>query len=287
MDHRALTVASYNVHQWVGMDWRYDPGRGIKVLQELSASVIGLQEVNFPKRIRHRITEDHLASMMQMELIPGTTLYRKEARYGNALLTRFPVDSILKHDISVGSYEPRGALDVDLDVYGRQVRVVVTHLGLRMRERRIQHARLREILSLRRADLLVLMGDFNEWIPLRFPFRRINFWFDHIHAPRTFPTILPLLALDRIMISPGDGVVSLQTHKSRLSRQASDHYPVKAVIRLVGVPRMGMAGEPGSFRSLGWHDRNDRIQELRSAWAQYRNTAAAAAAPGSSSGGRA
>jgi endonuclease/exonuclease/phosphatase family metal-dependent hydrolase len=236
MDHRSLTVATYNVHQWVGTDRRYDPGRGIKVLQELEAGIIGLQEVNFPKHIRHRITEDHLSSMLHMELIAGTTLYRKEARYGNILLTRFPVRTVLKHDISVGSCEPRGALDVDLDVHGRQVRAVVTHLGLGMRERRIQHARLREILSLRKADLLLLMGDFNEWIPMRFPFRRINLWFEHIHAPRTFPTMLPFLALDRIMIHPRKGLSSLEAHKTPLSRRASDHYPVKATIDLGDAP---------------------------------------------------
>jgi endonuclease/exonuclease/phosphatase family metal-dependent hydrolase len=236
MDHSTLAIATYNVHQWVGTDGRYDPGRGIKVIQEMDAGIIGLQEVNFPKRIRHKVTEKHLSSMLGMELIPGPTLYRKEASYGNVLLTRFPVKAVLKHDISVGSYEPRGALDVDFDVHGHLVRVVVTHLGLRMRERRIQHARLREILSLRKVDLLVLMGDFNEWIPMRFPFRRINLWFDHIHAPRTFPTMLPFLALDRIMIHPRTGLNGVEAHKTPLSRRASDHYPVKAVIDLGEVP---------------------------------------------------
>jgi endonuclease/exonuclease/phosphatase family metal-dependent hydrolase len=227
---RSLTVATYNVHQWVGTDWRYDPGRGIKVIQEFDADIVGLQEVNFPKHMRHRITERHLSSMLRMELVPGPTHFRKEASYGNVLLSRFPVLTVLRHDISVGTHEPRGVIDADIDVHGRHVRAVVTHLGLGMRERRIQHARLREILSLRPSDLLVLMGDFNEWIPLRFPFRRINLWFDHIHAPRTFPTILPFLALDRIMISPGHGLRMLEAHKSALARRASDHYPVKAVI---------------------------------------------------------
>jgi endonuclease/exonuclease/phosphatase family metal-dependent hydrolase len=240
---RSLTVATYNVHQWVGTDWRYDPGRGIKVLQELDADIVGLQEVNFPKHIRHRITEKHLSSMLRMELVPGPTHFRKEANYGNVLLSRYPVLSSLRHDISVGTHEPRGVIDADIDVQGRHVRAVVTHLGLGMRERRIQHARLREILSLRSSDLLVLMGDFNEWIPLRFPFRRINLWFDHIHAPRTFPTILPFLALDRIMISPGNGLSLLEAHRTDLAKRASDHYPVKAVIAL-GEPAREEAERP-------------------------------------------
>ena len=231
-----LTAVTYNVHQWVGMDKFYDPGRGLSVLQEMRADIIGLQEVNFPKRIRHRITQTQLARELGMELILGKTLVREQAAYGNVLLTSLPVVEVRRHDISVPSREPRGVLDMDLSVVlgGRAdtIRVLNTHLGLRCSERRRQHRHLFDILEKGPSRALtILMGDFNEWIPLRFPFRRITRFFNQILAPRSFPTLWPLLALDRILVAPHQRLVEMHVHKSTLARVASDHYPVVATIR--------------------------------------------------------
>ena len=230
-----LTAVTYNVHQWVGMDKFYDPGRGLAVLQEMRADIIGLQEVNFPKHIRHRITESRLARELGMELILGKTLVREQAAYGNVLLSALPVGEVRRHDISVSSREPRGVLDVDLsvDLGGRAetFRVLNTHLGLRCSERRRQHRHLFEILEKGPARALtILMGDFNECIPLRFPFRRIMRFFKQIMALRSFPTLWPLLPLDRILVAPHQRLIETHVHKSRLARVASDHYPVVARI---------------------------------------------------------
>jgi len=226
-----LTVATYNVHQWVGTDKTYDPCRGLSVLQELRANVIGLQEVNFPKRIKHKITETTLARELGMELILGKTLMREEASYGNVILTNLPAHDVRRHDISSDRREPRGVLDVDLLTPFGLIRVLNTHLGLRAAERRVQHQKLVTILqSIATRNMTILMGDFNEWLPLRFPFRKIAAFFSRLSAPPSFPTFFPLLALDRIMISPGRHGVTVHAHKSRLARFASDHYPVVAAI---------------------------------------------------------
>ncbi|MFW6323494.1 MAG: endonuclease/exonuclease/phosphatase family protein [Desulfovibrionales bacterium] len=227
-----IKAATYNVHQWVGTDRRYDPGRGLRVLQDLNADLLGLQEVNFPRRLKHRVTEEHLSSILQMRLIQGRTMYRKEASYGNLLLSRFPPVSIQRHDITLPPYEPRGIIDALFEIKGSLVRVLVTHLGLRMRERWYQHQKLKRIISSGKQDIVVLMGDFNEWIPLRFLFRTIHAMFEHVHAPRTFPTFLPALALDRIMVNPKDTLTSIRVHKTALSRTASDHFPVTATFVL-------------------------------------------------------
>jgi endonuclease/exonuclease/phosphatase family metal-dependent hydrolase len=226
-----LTAATYNVHQWVGTDKSYDPGRGLAVLQEMRADIIGLQEVNFPKHIQHRITETQLASELGMELILGKTLIREQAAYGNVLLTSLPVVEVRRHDISISSKEPRGVLDVDLEGRTETIRVLNTHLGLSCSERRQQHHRLFEILEKGPSrTLTIFMGDFNEWIPLRFPFRRIMRFFKQIKVPQSFPTRCPLLALDRILVAPHQRLIKMHVHQSRLARVASDHYPVVAKI---------------------------------------------------------
>jgi endonuclease/exonuclease/phosphatase family metal-dependent hydrolase len=227
-----LTAVTYNVHQWVGTDKGYDPFRGLSVLLEMRANIIGLQEVNFPKRIKHRITEKKLAEELGMDLIVGKTLMREHASYGNVLLTNLPVRDVRRHDISAGGREPRGVLDVDLQSKNGLIRVLNTHLGLRAWERRKQHQQLHAILhGIPQRDMTILMSDFNEWLPLRFPFRRIMSFFEHLRAPLSFPTFFPLLALDRILIAPGQCLIETHVHKSRLARIASDHYPVVATFR--------------------------------------------------------
>ncbi|GAB6058006.1 endonuclease/exonuclease/phosphatase family protein [Desulfonatronum parangueonense] len=227
-----LTAVTYNVHQWVGMDSFYDPFRGLKVLQEMVADVIGLQEVNFPKHIKHKITPSILAEELGMELVVGKTLMRKEAFYGNVLLTHLPIRDVRRHDISVGSHEPRAVLDVDLQAESGLIRVLNTHFGLRFMERCKQHQRLLEILKeIDHREMTILMGDFNEWLPWCFPFRKIMTIFKCLHAPRSFPTFFPLLALDRILVAPDQHLIEIHVHKSKLARTTSDHYPVVATIK--------------------------------------------------------
>jgi hypothetical protein len=62
-------------------------------------------------------------------------------------------------DLTVYRREPRGALDVDLDIDGRAVRVLVTHLGLLPGERRKQVRRLLDLLGDHPSDVVVLCGD--------------------------------------------------------------------------------------------------------------------------------
>jgi endonuclease/exonuclease/phosphatase family metal-dependent hydrolase len=229
MDLRHLTAATYNVHQWVGTDGRYDPFRGLSVLKEMNADIIGLQEVNFPKHIRHRITQETLARELDMRPVIGQTMLREHASYGNVLLTNLPIQAVRRHDITMDNHEPRGVLDVDLLGPAGLIRVLVTHFGLYARERRRQHALIVRILEqVTPREMTILMGDFNEWLPLRFLFRKIMTYFDQLAAPLSFPTFFPLLALDRMLIKPHDHLLHLHVHKSRLARKASDHYPVVA-----------------------------------------------------------
>jgi len=79
---------------------------------------------------------------------------------------------VRRHDLSFSWREPRGALDVDLEVAGQVTRIIVTHLGLTPGERRHQ---MRRILSIvgdgRETQPVVLLGDLNEWLPLGRPLR--------------------------------------------------------------------------------------------------------------------
>ena len=40
-----ITIASYNIHRCIGGDGRFDPARVRRVIEELDADVVALQEV--------------------------------------------------------------------------------------------------------------------------------------------------------------------------------------------------------------------------------------------------
>jgi endonuclease/exonuclease/phosphatase family metal-dependent hydrolase len=121
-------------------------------------------------------------------------------------------------------------LDVDLDIQGKTARVIVTHLGLRGAERRHQVKRLITALSEEPAGLVIALGDANEWLPAGRPLRTLHATFGKTRASRTFPSILPFLALDRIWVRPKETLFDIRSHKTTSARIASDHLPLKALI---------------------------------------------------------
>ena len=132
-----LTLASYNIHRCYGRDGRCVPDRIADVLREIRADVVAIQEMETQADGGIGILEE-LARETGSTMIPGPTMFRSGAHYGNALLTRLPVKSVAQIDLSVPGREPRGAIDVRLDAGAGILRVCASHLGLRPSERRTQ-----------------------------------------------------------------------------------------------------------------------------------------------------
>jgi endonuclease/exonuclease/phosphatase family metal-dependent hydrolase len=230
---KLLRIASYNIHECVGGDGQRDPARIAAVLREIDADVIGLQEVDArPGTTSASMQMQYLAATLGHHAVAGPTLLRQDGEFGNALLTRRRVLDVRNIDLTVYRREPRGALDVDLDVDGTAVRVLVTHLGLLPGERRTQVRRLVDLLGENRGDVVVLCGDINEWFAVGRPLRWLHARLGRTAAVATFPAVFPVFALDRIWVHPRGALVTLAAHVSPTARQASDHLPVMADIRL-------------------------------------------------------
>jgi endonuclease/exonuclease/phosphatase family metal-dependent hydrolase len=226
-----LTIASYNVHRCIGRDGRHDPGRVAKVIEELRADVVALQEVDFRYHIRRGVDQlRFLSEATGLESVWGPVLYGPRGQYGNGLLTRHEVVAVRGIDLSVARHQRRGALDVDLAVHGTRVRVIAAHLGLGLNERQIQVRRLLHVLDDHDGTPLILLGDFNEWRPPSRPLRRLHRHFGRTPGLRSFPSNFPLFALDRIWVQPRTALAALSVHSSHWARRASDHLPVRAVI---------------------------------------------------------
>jgi endonuclease/exonuclease/phosphatase family metal-dependent hydrolase len=114
------------------------------------------------------------------------------------------------------------------------VRVIVTHLGLLPAERRFQVRKLLSALMEQRTRVVMLLSDFNEWLPTGRSLRWIHTHLGKTALVRTFPSRFPIFALDRIWVSPPAALAELCCIRTPLSRLASDHLPLKATIRTAG-----------------------------------------------------
>ena len=227
----AFSAASYNIHQCVGLDGRRDVERIARVLGSLDTQLIGLQEVGTDFAGGKKSGQmEYLARATGLQAIAGHTIEQHTGPFGNVLLTGWRVLDSRLLDLSVPGREPRGAIDADLAIGGETVRVIVTHLGLRAAERRYQVRRLLEALSQGQSRFIVVLGDINEWVLRSRPLRWLYARFGKPPTPRTFPSWFPLFALDRIWVLPREVVLDVRAHATPLTRIASDHLPVKAII---------------------------------------------------------
>jgi endonuclease/exonuclease/phosphatase family metal-dependent hydrolase len=229
------TLASYNIHSGIGTDGRFDLARVAKVLEEIDADIVALQEVgDFLGRTASVKHPEELADALGMHMVFGPNIERNGRRYGNAVLSRLPILNSRNYDLSVHRREPRGALRADLDLGEDKVlHVFCLHLGLSVGERRRQENLLLSADILRdavRKDPVIVCGDFNYWWNGPVPRLVRSAIHDAGHllgkTARTYPSKLPLFRLDRVFVDDGVSALSLATHRTQHARHASDHLPL-------------------------------------------------------------
>jgi endonuclease/exonuclease/phosphatase family metal-dependent hydrolase len=252
----AARLATYNVHKCVGTDRRYDPERVASVLREIDPDIACLQEVAVRRRNARHVDQClFLAEATGCRAIPSALLREHRGRFGNAILTRFPVLTARSIDLTVAGWPARGAIDADLLVGDRVLRVIATHFGLGMSERRLQVNRLIAALAApladrRAADAVLLMGDLNEWRGKGDGIRALDRRLGPGAAAPTFPSWLPMLPLDRIYVEQPAVLRDLRVYRSPLARVASDHLPL--VGGLEWNDRTPLRREPRPTPELDW-----------------------------------
>ncbi len=226
-----LRFVTWNVHACIGTDGAFAPARICRVLKELRADFVGIQELE-DRRIDDGPVSDYLAHSLGMHAYRGPTLMRQDAHYGNLMLSRERAVRTRTHDISVPGREPRGVIEAEYDIGGRRIRVMVTHLGLRAGERRRQVDELARVAGNNPSAVDVLMGDFNEWRPASYTLRSLKQRFGAVRLHRSWPAHRPLLPLDGICVSPSAVDLEDRVFRTAAARQASDHLPVICDLRL-------------------------------------------------------
>ena len=168
--------------------------------------------------------------------------------YGNAILSRLPVEDVRQWRFADHSREPRGAIAILVrDPRGASWQIVNTHLDLRSRYRQRQAKSLRRLLVPMRSGNRALLGDLNEWRPWGPTLARLSQLGAVPRAPGTFPSWWPVFPLDRMVLKGCRPQSSLRRHLTRLSRRASDHLPI--VADLVPETESGSTGQPDGSTS--------------------------------------
>ena len=248
---QVLRVATYNIHKGVrGMGPRkrleiHNLGLGIEALD---ADLVCLQEV----RLHHQRDARHFQRTLLgwpdggqadflapegYEVAYRTNATTRHGEHGNALLSRWPIGDIGHHDVSDHRFEQRGLLHVPVLWHGVEVHAVVAHLGLIHASRVRQIDRLAAFIAneVPAGAPLLVAGDFNDWGErLDGPMSTAGLQRARAgseRAQRTFPSAVPLFALDRVY-TRGLACLSATVPRSSGWARMSDHLPLLVELQL-------------------------------------------------------
>lgn len=239
--HRPFRIVTYNVHKCRGLDQRVRPARIASVLKEINADIVALQEVlSFEGYEREADQARFIADELGFQYAFGENRKLRGARYGNVVLTRFPIRVHHNYDITAPGLTPRGCLRTDIMLGDAVLHVFNVHLGIALLEHRAQARRLFDERIVNHDELeghRIVLGDFNEWLRGAVS-RTLRSHLDgpdirrQLNRSRTYPGVLPIFHLDNIYFDRALKLQKLHLHKGRRPLLASDHLPLVADFRI-------------------------------------------------------
>lgn len=226
----AVRILTWNIHGAVGRNRRFDAERVVALIKRWDPDVVGLQEVD--SRRRPSPNPDvflALQTALGSHGIGAKSITTDDGDYGQMLISRWPIAASDICDISFAEREPRRAILAEIDAPAGPLRLIATHLGLSVRERRSQTRTLLRLAGDGSATTVV-MGDFNDW-----------FWPGSVRSAlsrelpghtryRTFPSWWPVMRFDRVYCRPQQALI--RSYIDRSARSISDHLPVIADVEV-------------------------------------------------------
>ncbi|MCA9036251.1 MAG: endonuclease/exonuclease/phosphatase family protein [Planctomycetaceae bacterium] len=237
-----LRVLCYNIHYGQGNDGVYDLERLAKVIKDSQADIVALQEVDVVVRrsgLVHQARE--LAKLTGLAVRFGPTQHYDGGLYGNAVLTRFPVQDVhiqplpYSESTAARTTYPRGAIRTELTISnGIPITFISTHFQHNVPEDRIAEAKA--VNQLFAADSpsqpVILAGDMNatpDSEPIAILLEKWNHAMDAAQSPSA-PSSKPRSRIDYVFYR-GAGI--RMTHSEVIEDDmASDHRPVLAVFEI-------------------------------------------------------
>jgi endonuclease/exonuclease/phosphatase family metal-dependent hydrolase len=219
-----VRVMSWNIHGAVGLDGHHDLDRVVAIIERLDPDILSLQEVDTRGRAAGERPVERLVEAFGHTVAEATTVRSPDGDYGHVLVSRWPLQAVRTHDISVRRREPRAAIEATVASPAGPLHVLSVHFGLNVWERRRQARLLRALAAASDAPFGLALGDFNDWAwpgPVE---RALAAVYPDLAAHRSFPARMPLFKLDRLYARPAGILVRSQVDTG--GRLASDHLPL-------------------------------------------------------------
>jgi endonuclease/exonuclease/phosphatase family metal-dependent hydrolase len=237
-----IKILSYNIHKGftiTNQDFILDKIKS--AIKETNADILFLQEVlGHHEDERCKIPEwetaiqfEYLADNLWPHFAYGKNAIYAEGHHGNAILSKFPIQDWSNHVISTNRFEHRGLLKAKVSIpgTGQDILLANTHLDLTQKGRDQQAGVIIEHFLAENSCPWILVGDFNDWnfkiskrIEKELEAKEV-FKYQTNNYPRTFPSVFPILSLDRIFIK-NLNIVSCQRLSGTKWSSLSDHLPL-------------------------------------------------------------
>ena len=251
MSDTTIKILTYNIHKGFSTSNRHFILHDIKEsLRMIDADVLLLQEIHGERVISNNRFDDwpnnrqfeFLADQVWSHHAYGKNAIYKSGHHGNAILSKYPFVEWENIDVSFMRSASRSLLHgiIHIPEIDQKIHIVCVHLGLFGRERASQLSTLVKRIGafVPSDEPLVIAGDFNDWrghadrylhhdLGLKEAFKSTRGDY-----ARTFPAVLPVLAMDRIYYRGLDVVQSTRLHNQPWNR-LSDHTPLLAEFRLI------------------------------------------------------
>jgi len=229
---------TYNIHVGVGMDKKLDLQRIADVINNEHPDLVGLQEVDRGvKRTEGRDEIAELAKMTNMRYAFAHNLDYQGGQYGVAILSRFPIGAIdhRKYE-NRREAERRGMIRVEVDVGGKTINFVTTHLDYQYGDGRLFEAeQMLKFLQDIKGPMIVV-GDFNDE-PAGTAYKLMLTGFEDAWLRSraktgglSFPADKPVKRIDYVFTRQSDRIKAKKAWV--VNTLASDHVPVVAELEI-------------------------------------------------------
>lgn len=230
-----LRVLTYNIHHGEGLDKKIDLERIAKLIRESKADLVALQEVD--RNVKRSGSVDQparLSELTGMKSVFGKNIDLQGGQYGNAVLSRLPIQKHENHHLPLLSKEQRGLLEVLVTVGPRKLIFCATHFNEKpdSEEQKASVAMLKEFVEKRAGTPMIIGGDFNATPKTRTVTDLSRFLTSAMPVDSkdlfTFPADKPDRLIDYVLYTPKTG---LRCTEVRVLPEpvASDHRPVLTV----------------------------------------------------------
>lgn len=220
-----ISLMTYNIQRGIDLNGNTNLSRIAEIINDNDIKIVGLNEVDqFTERSGFKNQINLLANKTAMNYIYGPNLYYTVGRYGNALLTKYPIISAANHNLPrFDQNEPRGLIDATIILPDKkEYHVLITHLSVNREERKLQLNWLENHIS-KLDKPYFLMGDFNGELEFSSLLQPV------INDLKTFPADKPVKQIDYIFTNANIELINRESFNTT----ASDHLPLYIRFRTV------------------------------------------------------